>query len=49
MINKIKKHKIKFIIGTSITIVLGASIYYANTPTGKEAIKYKINDILLKT
>lgn len=45
MINKIKKHKIKFIISTSITIVLGASIYYANTPTGKEAIKYKINEI----
>ncbi|MEN8076386.1 hypothetical protein ABFP60_05440 [Clostridioides difficile] len=45
MINKIKKHKIKLIIGTSIAIALGASIYYANTPTGKEAIKYKINEI----
>ena len=45
MINKLRKHKIKLILGTSIVIVLGAGIYYANTPTGKEAIKYKINEI----
>ena len=45
MINKIKKHNLKLIIGTSIVVVIGAGIFYANTTSGKENIKIKISEI----
>ena len=45
MINKNQKHKIKLIIGTSIVVVMGIGIFYANTTRGKEGIKIKINEI----
>lgn len=45
MINKNQKHKIKLIIGTSIVVVMGIGIFYANTTRGKEEIRVKINEI----
>ena len=39
------KYKKKIIIGTSLVIIVGMGIAYANSTPGKEFIKYKINKI----
>lgn len=45
MIKILKKHKKKLIIGTSITVILGAGIFWANSTSGEKIIKLKINEL----